>query len=76
MIDLNAAREGFDKRKINDIGHERTSENGPDALIKSGRNEAFERFLDTGILRQNELHWVVRERNGDDLLTAWKAWES
>lgn len=60
MIYLAAARDAHDKREIDDIGWVKTTDNFAEALQKLWRYDKLEKFLDTGMFRQNMSHWIVR----------------
>ena len=60
MIDVQAAREAYDKQEISDIGWIRSKENPAEELTKSAPCLALDRVMDTGTVNTQVHQWVVR----------------
>lgn len=60
MIDVNAAREAYQKLEISDIGHVDDPDNPADGLTKAKQCNGLNTVLQTGTVNHEVNQWVVR----------------
>lgn len=60
IIDLQSARESYEKMEISDIAKIPSKANPADALTKVTKNEVLDRILDEGIVSHDVHQWIIR----------------
>lgn len=66
MIDVQAGREAYHERKIDDMGWVRSENNLADGLTKLNKPELIQRTMKTGRLDIIADQWVIRPSVNDD----------